>query len=233
LVVLEVNEDIHKLEQKLKLTNTIIINYFKDNDLIINVDKCNVMIFNVKTKNIRISIKINNQELEMVNNYKYLGVTIDTKLNFKLNNDQLYAKLARMLNAINSKRKYINEPISFKLITSLVYSILDYAIIIYYVFLTTSQVKKLNRLFEKSLKIINPRSPQDAKSKYKILNVRERFIYFTACFVKKSMNENRDVYQNYDSLTYELRRNVMLKLFHLTSNSIQKTILFSEEKIKN
>ena len=46
-----------------------------------------------KTKNVFVPVKVNNEPVEMVSNFKYLGTLIDNKLNFSDNSDLIYKKL--------------------------------------------------------------------------------------------------------------------------------------------
>jgi len=207
LVITENESQISDLQEKLKYTHTTIIKYFAENGLVINAEKCNIMIFNKKSNMKDIKLNIDNHQLETVKQFKYLGVILDEKLTLKVNNEQIYKKMANMIYAIKRNRKYLNEQLTFKLITAMVYSTLNYGISIYYLFLTKILDKKLNRLFHQTLTLIIPGHPDDAKTKYKILDVRQRFIYFTSIFVYKAINEKNHMFKNYDLNSYQLRGN--------------------------
>ena len=53
--------------------------WFSDNQMKANRDKCHVVISNNK----KVSMKIDNIELENTSSEKWLGIIIDNKLNFK------------------------------------------------------------------------------------------------------------------------------------------------------
>ena len=53
--------------------------WFSDNQMKANKDKCDVVISNNK----KVSMKIDNIELENTSSEKWLGIIIDNKLNFK------------------------------------------------------------------------------------------------------------------------------------------------------
>ena len=53
--------------------------WFSDNQMKANKDKCHVVISNNK----KVSMKIDNIELENTSSEKWLGIIIDNKLNFK------------------------------------------------------------------------------------------------------------------------------------------------------
>ena len=75
--------------------------WLTNNHLKINTKKTKFMFFSPNTKlwnkADNITLKINNNILEEVNNYKYLGLIIDNKLNWKHHIDSLHTKLSRTI----------------------------------------------------------------------------------------------------------------------------------------
>jgi hypothetical protein len=60
------------------------LNRAKDNKITFNEQKSKVMVVTGKrSENTDVSIYLNNNPLEQVNNIKYLGIIIDSKLNFR------------------------------------------------------------------------------------------------------------------------------------------------------
>ena len=61
----------------------------------INVVKTKELVLDArKTKNVFVPVKVNNEPVEVVSNFKYLGTLIDNKLSFSDNSDLIYKKIA-------------------------------------------------------------------------------------------------------------------------------------------
>ncbi len=61
----------------------------------INVGKTKELVLDAKkTKNVFVPVKVNNEPVEVVSNFKYLGTLIDNKLSFSDNSDLIYKKIA-------------------------------------------------------------------------------------------------------------------------------------------
>ena len=61
----------------------------------INVGKTKELVPDArKTKNVFVPVKVNNEPVEVVSNFKYLCTLIDNKLSFSANSDLIYKKIA-------------------------------------------------------------------------------------------------------------------------------------------
>ena len=62
----------------------------KDSGLSFSANKTKVMLFTRKTKKMRkLRLYIQGQEIEQVNSFKYLGITLDSKLHWNLHMDNI------------------------------------------------------------------------------------------------------------------------------------------------
>ena len=69
-----------------------------DNDLILNVTKTKSLILSNKRYSPEIGdLKIDDEPVELVDSFKYLGTVIDSKLNFNENSDAINAKTRKRL----------------------------------------------------------------------------------------------------------------------------------------
>lgn len=76
--------NIDELNDKINLTLQEFSIWFMNNNLIINSDKTNVMLFQSTCgKNEVLNVKLNGQHIETVDEVKFLGVNIDSRLNWK------------------------------------------------------------------------------------------------------------------------------------------------------
>ena len=129
----------------------ILLQWAKDNSLEFNLEKTKLMCFSRKRKEIeKPAVKINNVEIEWVDNFKYLGVTLEKSLNWKIHVEKT-AKKANMVMAQCRKiigRKYGLKPKYCKwAYISLVRPIMTYASVIWLKnTLTESNFRKLKRV---------------------------------------------------------------------------------------
>ena len=59
-----------------------------------------------KTKNVFVPVKVNNEPVEVVSNFKYLGILIDNKLSFSDNSDLIYKKSQQRLYLLRKLRSF-------------------------------------------------------------------------------------------------------------------------------
>ena len=76
-------------------------------------------------KNINLDIKIGNSTISKVNNYKYLGVTIDSSLNWSNNIETLKTKLLKTIGILYKTQYYSNQNSLFYIFNSLLRVMLD------------------------------------------------------------------------------------------------------------
>jgi len=199
----EVNESIHM--------------YFVDNGLTLNYKKCKYLIIN-NEKQIKNNIVIGQNIIEKVDKFTYLGIVIDKKLRFNEMFSYVYGRATNNLNKIRRNRKYLDEKTTFILINAIVLSIINYGIDIYYGFLNSHEKNKLDILFKNSMKAINHDEPIIAViKKYKILTVKQRYEYFSATWIKNSIQMEKNLFDLNEN-TFNLRRNNIIK-----SNTFKKT----------
>ena len=111
-----------KLSLETELHN--LYEYITDLDQNMNMSKTKAMIFSRK-RNFSLDITLNNNKIELVNEFKYLGLTIDNKLTFKSHIKNVTTKV----NQANGRLFYLNKflPIYHlkKIFYSLIYSHLN------------------------------------------------------------------------------------------------------------
>ena len=92
------------------------------NILSLNVEKSNYVIFYPPQKllNYSINLKINNQTLMHKNAIKYLGIMIDSHLNWKSQVNYISTKIKRNIGFLSKIRHYVN----LKTLTNLYYSLI-------------------------------------------------------------------------------------------------------------
>ena len=120
-----------------QLINTVneelekIVTWLAANKLSLNIKKTHFMLFRSKGKKVTepISIKISNQEIERVEHTKFLGVTIDDKLNWWYHIKNIKNKIAKGIGVIYKARRLLNKKTLITLYYSFIYPYIHYGII--------------------------------------------------------------------------------------------------------
>ena len=106
-------------------------NWCKENKLLLNTDKTKEIIFDFRSKpNPILPVIIDNQPIEQVHSYKYLGVTIDSKLKWDIQATTIAKKInkrmffLRKLNTFHVDQTFLNL-----FYTSTIQSIISFCII--------------------------------------------------------------------------------------------------------
>lgn len=116
---------------KLQKMLDILQNYCAKWRLSVNVGKTKTMSFRKSTRSKRteVNVKFDGQMIEQVSDYKYLGVVVDEVLGFKLHMERVAHSGSRALGAVIGKTRDLKDLGLYsydKLVTSCVFSILDY-----------------------------------------------------------------------------------------------------------
>ena len=123
--------------------------WFSDNQMKANKDKCHLVISN----NEKVSMKIDNIELENTSSEKLLGITIDSKLNFKEHLEGIIKKASRKVNVLSRITPYMNLTKRKLLMNSFFTSQFNYCPLVWMCHNRTIN-NKINRLHERCLRII-------------------------------------------------------------------------------
>ena len=114
---------------------TFLYEWCEKNKLTINIGKTKSMYFGTshQTKNLdhSIQMKIQNTELQLVDHYKYLGVTLDKNLNYKLHIDNLLKTLKYKIYILAKLRPYLTTQSSLNIYKTTIMPYIDYGDIFY------------------------------------------------------------------------------------------------------
>ncbi len=122
------------LETKLSIALRDSITWMRRNKLTLNTDKTKAMCFGTPHTIRQVTdptIVYGDIEIELVDDYKYLGVVLDPTLKFYRHVDYLKRKIVGRLRMLSKLRPIMNEETSLTLYKSLLITILDYSDIIY------------------------------------------------------------------------------------------------------
>ena len=118
------HDDVHILQDNLN----VIVSWCNENQLTINTKKSQWMRLNICTDQIDpLAIKISNNNLERVKEYKYLGVHVDCQLNFQHHNKLLTRNVNYKISHFKRIRKFITKMAAELIYKCTILPILEYA----------------------------------------------------------------------------------------------------------
>ena len=94
-----------------------------------NTDKTKVMVFgsaNCLNKVPNFEIRCDGTPLQIVNSYKYLGVTMDNQLNYNLHVNKLVASVSSKLKLFQRMRSFLSVPAAILVYKSMLLPVLEY-----------------------------------------------------------------------------------------------------------
>ena len=123
--------------------------WFSDNQMKANKDKCHL----ASSNNEKVSMKTDKIELENTSSDKFLGIIIDTKLNFKEHLEGILKKASRKVNVLSRITRYMNLTKRKLLMNSFFKSQFNYCPLVWMCHNRTIN-NKINGLHERCLRII-------------------------------------------------------------------------------
>ena len=99
------------------------------NKLSLNKSKSKYMIFHVPNKDIQyLTLKIDNVIIEKVDEFSFLGLTMNTNLNWKRHSEKICNKCAKMIGILNRLKYVLPHGIKIMLYNSLILPHINYCI---------------------------------------------------------------------------------------------------------
>ena len=122
----------NKIQTKEYLINaelSNVIEWLNINKLSLNKSKSKYMIFHVPNKDIQyLTLKIDNVIIEKVDEFSFLGLTVDTNLNWKRHSEKICNKCTKMIGILNRLKYVLPLGIKIMLYTSLILPHINYCI---------------------------------------------------------------------------------------------------------
>ena len=169
------------------------------NKLTINCKKTKFCLYGMRSiirigKMLDIKLSLNNQILEQVCSYKYLGLILDEHLNYNKHIKEMNKLVAHKLYLMSKIRKYITETACINIFKTMVLSLIEYCDIIY---AGTSQgnLSNIDNFFYRGLRIcVNNQahlSKNELLTKCKIAPLKDRRLSHLLIFMsKEKTNQN-------------------------------------------
>ena len=148
---------VNKDEAKNKLQSSV--NEFKlwcnVNALTINVSKTKIMAFATRSKVKKckeVKIQIGNENLMMASSYKYLGLTLDSTLNYTNHINSVDKVVTYKMSLLGKLRRYLSKEVATLIYKSMLLPYFDYADVLFHK-ANLKETGKLQTLQNKCLKI--------------------------------------------------------------------------------
>ena len=182
------------LEQKFNQEVELISDWMRANKLTLNYSKTKIMLFTKKVKDKRtLNITIDNQKIEQVSTFRYLGVIIDDKLNWKPHVESICTKISQANGAIWKLRKLVSRKTLVTFYNGLVGSHLSYGILTWGS-ATTYILQKLQIAQNKILRAMTFSQPYQNVDTYfvtlSVLKVKQLYDFEVAKFMYNINNES-------------------------------------------
>ena len=185
-----------------------------------------------KIKNVKKpELFINNELLQMVPTFKYLGVNLDQTLSFKYHLETLVSNISFKLYMFSKVRRFLNEKCAITIYKSMLMPFFDYCDIIY-MYSGQNELQKLNRQHVRGMKIsLNEGYLMDEDELYikcnlsKLENRRKvhlRNFMFKIQSIESNLMNTDDVIVN-----TRLHDGPVFKVTHPNSKPIKRSVMYS------
>ena len=130
-----------------------------ENKLTINAKKTKLMVFGTRSrvksaKNVK--IKINNEEIQTVPSFKYLGILLDSTLNYNQHIASVIRTVLHKITLLSKVKRYLRDESALQIYKSMILPYLDYADVVF-ANSNAVDIEKLQRLQNRCLKVCTGR----------------------------------------------------------------------------
>ena len=205
-----------------------------NNKISINLKKTKSVIFGTRYMLRKFSnpkIELEGIVLENVGHYKYLGINLDSTLNFNKHMNCLLKTVSHKLFLLSKIRKFITKAAALRSYNVMVLPYIDYGDIVY-AGATTTSLNKLQRLQNRALRIIlndyNSGSTHIMHQNLRILPLNNRRCLHFLNFAFKRSNQPRYV-DNRDLLTRAHDKKLLL-CPKMRTEQMKKSVMYNTAK---
>ncbi|KAG7305783.1 hypothetical protein JYU34_009916 [Plutella xylostella] len=175
----EINSTLHKF-----------IEWLKNNDLSINISKTNMIQFQTYNSNPdKINIMYESNQIEEINNTKFLGLIIDKHCNWKAHIEQVINKVGKFIYALRNLRQVVSKDAALTAYHGYVASVLAYGLLLWG---RSTDIFKVFRIQKKCIRaIVGIRNDESCKPFFKslkVLTIFSMYIKEVCVFVREHMD---------------------------------------------
>lgn len=218
-------------------------NWLKSKKLLLNVKKTKYLVITNKIKEGNIQpLHIDGQEIERVDNLKYLGVILDDKLSFNDHVDYTIRKAAQKLGVICRINSFLDVGSKIMLYKAIVASHFEYCPSVLFL-ANRRQKRRMQKIQNKSMRLIlgchRTTSSATMRECLQWMNVEERIIVRTLEFVFKIKNQllptylTENIQYGTDIHNYNTRAASDLRLPNFKKTGTQNCLFFKGFQLFN
>jgi len=187
------DRDIQALGDTFCTELSCIYNWLCSNRLSLNIDKTCYMVLTDQMQIVMPNLCINNRNIRLVQEAKFLGVTIDSRLTFKAHVNNISRKISRNIGVLNRISGLIPPAAKKSIYFSLVYSHVIYCITVWGK-RSLGNSRHIGRLLCKATKIVSYPHPPDRGPASALLNFDSSYSYFTLIKLFSIMKSDHHLY---------------------------------------
>ena len=122
--------NVNQLSAKINAEINLIFEWLSANKLSLNVGKTKYMIFRYpQTKLPILNLSVNGVTIEKVDNFDFLGLTINEKMSWNTHINKLSLKISKVIGAMSRVKNILNSSVLLNIYNSLILSRLHYGIL--------------------------------------------------------------------------------------------------------
>lgn len=168
---------------------SLTLNWFTVNNLLLNAGKTKCIKFSLpNVRQVETSLVLDNSTLELVNDTKFLGITIDSKLQWGPHIDKLAGKLSSAAYAVRNIRQSTDVATSRLVYFSYFHSVMSYGILLWG---KAADIQTIFILQKRAIRAIyNLKRTDSLRELFKeidILTVASQFIFENIMYVRKNL----------------------------------------------
>ena len=186
--------DLTSITNQLNLELQKIADYFKANKLSINLKKSTYIIIAPKSniKDIKIEIKLGNENMKRSKEIKFLGVTIDEGLTFKSHFENIKTKIKSGMTALCTTKHILPFKAKKLIYNGLIHSHISYCPTIWGTSMANWQLIQLQKIQKKALRLLFNAKPgshtYDLFKKAKIMRINDIIRVTGNTLINKQLN---------------------------------------------
>lgn len=205
-------KDESQLNEKLNNIFRELLSWLKDHNLVMNFNKTKLMVFRPRQKTpLHLSYNIHNINIECVDYFTLLGISIDCNLNWKSHVQNLSKKLSRFIYALNELKRTTDTNTAKIAYNAYAHSWLRYGIALWG---NSTDATTLLTLQKKCIRILANIGPMESCKpffkQYKILTVPSLYILETCKIVRQNIELFKNVDDSYTGSIGLRKRNKLI-----------------------
>ena len=229
--------------QRLNIVLSDLGTWMKTNNLVLNVKKCNILVLGRKKSVSKVpDIILDKEKLSIVQSVKYLGVYIDSELNFKTHIEKLIQKFAQRVNYFSRVAKSLNLKCRVDIYKSIVAPYFQYCPTIL-IYANNTDLNRIQVIQNRAMRIIlkcNGYTPIRLMLEcLGFLTVRQYYMYQTLYFIFKINNNFLPMYLKHQLVVvheiheYQTRNCQDFYIGRTNKGSTKKSLFFDGLKAFN